>query len=233
MKAFNEGVTQLPARGWSVMGGAVDRDRWRNRVYPHQMMGLYFNVLEPGSRDIEMNGAAGIVTLNWGRGMAYQVRFDGFTKRCATVYPVAGRFDVELKGDVQLLTEFNSLGEHSLHGSISDLSCLVSLRKLDLSSSMVEGDVSTLPATLQEIHLAGTAISCEVDFIPVWHDGVVIDLSNTSLPDAGVNRFIRNLAGSAIDNGNLNIGGSNGRVSSENLAFVAQLVSRGWVVNHN
>ncbi|NHQ60575.1 hypothetical protein G9409_08240 [Chlorobium sp. BLA1] len=215
------------------MGQAVDRDRWRNRDYPHQMMGLHYKILEPGSRTLELSGTAGIVTLNWGRGMAYQVRFEGVTKRCATVYPVAGRFDLVLKGDVQLMTEFNTLGDGTLYGSITGLSSLTALQKLDLSNSMVDGDVSSLPASLQEIRLAGTGIACEVDFVPEWPDGVVIVLSDTSLPDADVNRFIRNLAGSAIDNGNLNIGGSNGNVTPENLVFVAQLESRGWVVNHN
>lgn len=233
MIPFNEGVTQLPARGWSVMGQAVDRDRWRNRDYPHQMMGLYYKILEPGSRTLELSGTAGIVTLNWGRGMAYQVRFEGVTKRCATVYPVAGRFDLVVKGDVQLMTEFNTLGDGTLYGSITALRSLIALQKLDLSNSMVTGDVSFLPATMQEIRLAGTAIVCEIDFVPGWPDGVVIDLSDTSLLDAAVNRFIRNLAGSAIDNGNLNIGGSNGSVTPENLALVVELESRGWVVNHN
>lgn len=177
---FNDMLDTRVARGWNARGKADPEGGWNSRVYLHQLIGLYFDIYEPGSHSIKLNGT-GAISINWGRGYGYFIKFEALDKTYTTVYPDIGRFDVVIKGDVHKITVLDNLGDRSLkgeirafanlerleelrlpgsslYGAMNALSGLSHLRYLDISDGLIGGVIDDWPHSLREITLRNTPI---------------------------------------------------------------------------
>lgn len=256
MMVFNEvGRSGRRCRGWNDRGLPVPGRQWNNRVYLRQLVGLYFDVVVPGSRSLTLNGS-GAITLNWGRGSAYLVKFEVAEKSFTVVYPDVGRFDLLLRGDVHLLRVFDNRGDVSLRGEIRSfrnllalevlrmpgsgllgdvvaLELLVGLRVLDLSGTVVSGDVAFLPASLEEVDLSGSLVWGDFGSMASIGGLRVVRLVDMGLSTAAVDGLLLALAARSVVNGVLDVRGVNGVRSNVSNAAVAVLVSRGWTLWYN
>jgi len=168
MLPFNETRKVTSQQGWCMTGPSDQDGEWKIRQLPGTLSGLWYDVQEPGSRSLLLNGA-GFVTLNWGRGTAYQVKFDAIDKHYTAVYPASGRYDIVIKGEVQLITEFDSLAAPSLQGGITSFKYLLALEVLQLAGSAVCGDIAALGGLLHlaTLNLSGSDVTGDIATLPV------------------------------------------------------------------
>jgi hypothetical protein len=201
MSTFNETQNTKSSRGWNTRGFSVPANRWSNRNSAYALTGLYFDIEEPGSRSIMLDGS-GAITLAWGRGTAYQLKYEATKMTYTTVYPEPGRYDITLKGDINQITKIGNLGDTSLKGDIRAFSGLTSLAeltlqgdgitgniqaleglseltKINLEGGQVTGDISDLPACLQEIRLSNAKVTGDIAAVASMPALVYLDLSGT------------------------------------------------------
>ena len=253
MLPFNETRNVTNQQGWCLTGPTVLAVEWSIRQMPGTLSGIWYDVQTPGSRSLMMNGT-GFITINWGRGSAYQVKFDSLDKHFTTVYPDVGRFDLVLKGEVQNITEFDSLACDSLKGEIKAFNNLLALESLQLTDSWVSGDIADLPASLQQLSLKNTLVHGNlaalqrmsalkmIDLsgtlvdtysgavLPAWANGIQLKLRDLHLTAGEIDELLNDLAATITRNGKLDIGGMNARrTSNSNLACTA-LAARGWTI---
>jgi hypothetical protein len=198
--SFNESLSQKKSRGWNAKGQFTPAGSWNTRLYLRQFIGLYWDVVLPGSRSLNIVGSGAII-INWGSGSSYQVTFESLIY--TTVYANIGRYDLVIKGDVHLITKFSNAGYPSLCGSVKGLSNLKSLTELELvggrftgelsvadcpltrlslPGSPVSGDFTTLPATLTEIDLSGaTGVTGELATLARFAGLRVLNLSGSGV----------------------------------------------------
>ena len=253
MLPFNETRNVTNQQGWCLTGPTVLAVEWSIRQMPGTLSGIWFDVQTPGSRSLMMNGT-GFITINWGRGSAYQVKFDSLDKHFTTVYPDVGRFDLVLKGEVQNITEFDSLACDSLKGEIKAFNNLLALESLQLTDSWVSGDIADLPASLQQLSLKNTLVHGNlaalqrmsalkmIDLsgtlvdtysgavLPAWANGIQLKLRDLHLTAGEIDELLNDLAVTTTRNGKLDLSGLNARrTSNSNLACTA-LAARGWTI---
>ncbi len=253
MLLFNEIKKGTKLQGWCLTGPS-DQDReWSVRQLPTTLSGIWYDVQLPGSRSLMLHGT-GIITMNWGRGSAYQVRFDLLDKHFITVYPEAGRFDLMIRGEVQKITAFDSLASDSLKGEIKAFRNLTALEVLQLTGSWVTGDISELPVTLQQLFLKNTLVHGDLAFLkqlthlkqidlsgtlvntyssavlPDWANGIELKLRDLHLSAGDIDRLLHDLAATTTRNGKLDIGGLNSRRTSSTNMACAALEARGWTI---
>ena len=223
------------------------------RQLPGTLSGIWFDVESPGSRSLVLNGT-GFMTMYWGRGTAYQVKFDSLDKHYTTVYPEAGRFDLMVKGEVQHITEFDTLATNTLKGEIRAFHNLLALQVLLLTDSWVTGDIAELPATLQQLSLKNTLVHGDLDLLgkltalknidlsgsladsytsgvlPDWANGIELTLRDLHLSAGDIDALLNDLAAITTRNGKLDIGGLNARRTSSSNMACAELEARGWMI---
>jgi len=253
MLPFNEIKTVTRQQGWCLTGPSVENGEWSIRQLPGTLAGLWYDVQVPGSRSLLLNGT-GFVTLNWGRGTAYQVKFDSLDKHYTAVYPEAGRFDLLLKGEVQNITTFDSLGSDSLKGDISAFHYLSAIEILQLGESWVSGDIADLPDSLQQLSLQNTLVQGELDalegfphlkkidlsgtlvesysgaFLPAWANGISLKLRDLHLTAGEIDLLLIDLADTPTLNGTIDLGGLNSRRTSCSNNACTELRARGWTI---
>ena len=253
MLLFNEIKNVTNQQGWCLKGPPVLDGEWSIRQLPGTLSGIWYDVQSPGSRSLVLNGT-GFMTMYWGRGTAYQVKFDSLDKHYTTVYPEAGRFDLMVKGEVQHITEFDSLASDSLKGEIRAFHNLLALQVLLLTNSWVTGDIAELPVTLQQLSLKKTLVHGDLNLLqklvalkkidlsgslvdsytsgvlPDWANGIELTLRDLHLSAGDIDDLLNDLAATTTRNGKLDIGGLNARrTSSSNLACT-ELEARGWTI---
>lgn len=253
MLPFNETKKVTNQQGWSFTGPTVLEVEWSVRQLSGTLSGIWYDVQSPGSRSLVLNGT-GFMTLNWGRGTAYQVRFDSLDKHYTTVYPEAGRYDLMVKGEVQHITEFDSLGAETLKGEIRAFHNLLALEVLHLINSNVSGDIAELPDTLQQLSMQNTRVHGDLNLLrhltalkkinlsgtlvdsyssvelPDWTDGIELTLRDLHLTAGEIDSLLNDLEATATDDGTLDIGGLNGRRTSNSNLACAALEARGWTI---
>lgn len=253
MLLFNETKKVTSQQAWCFSGPPVEEGEWSIRLLAGTLSGLWYDVQVPASRTLLLNGT-GFITINWGRGTAYQVKFDALDKHYTAVYPAAGRYDLLIKGEVHLITEFDSLGADSLKGEIKAFRNLTAIEVLNLAGSWVSGDIASLPASLQQLSLQETLVHGDLaaigrfpllkkldlsgtlvdgyssTLLPDWANGIELKLRDLHLTADDIDELLNDLAATTTDNGKLDIGGLNGRrTSNSNLACTA-LAARGWTI---
>jgi len=253
MLLFNETKKVTRQQGWCLTGPPVEEGEWSIRLLAGTLSGLWYDVQVPGSRSLMINGT-GIITMNWGRGTAYQVKFDALDKHYTAVYPEAGRYDLLIKGEVHLITEFDSLAADSLKGEIKAFRNLTALEVLHLAGSWVTGDIAALPASLLQLSLQETLVHGDLaaigrfpllkkidlsgtlvegysgTLLPAWANGIELKFRDLHLSAGDIDELLHDLAATTTENGKFDIGGMNGRrTSNSNLAFTA-LTARGWTI---
>ncbi len=253
MLLFNETKKVTSQQGWCLSGPPVEEGEWSIRQLPGTLSGLWYDVQVPASRSLLLNGT-GFITINWGRGTAYQVKFDTLDKHYTAVYPAAGRYDLLIKGEVHLITEVDSLGADSLKGDIYAFQYLTALAVLNLAGSWVNGDIAELPASLQQLSLQNTLVHGDLaaigrlpllkkidlsgtlvdgysgTLLPAWANGIELKFRDLHLTAGDIDDLLNDLAATTTRNGKIDVGGLNGRrTSNSNLACTA-LAARGWTI---
>ena len=253
MLLFNETKKVTSQQGWCLSGPPVEEGEWSIRQLPGTLSGLWYDVQVPASRSLLLNGT-GFITINWGRGTAYQVKFDTLDKHYTAVYPAAGRYDLLIKGEVHLITEVDSLGADSLKGDIYAFQYLTALAVLNLAGSWVNGDIADLPASLQQLSLQNTLVHGDLDLLgkltalknidlsgsladsytsgvlPDWANGIELTLRDLHLSAGDIDALLNDLAAITTRNGKLDIGGLNARRTSSSNMACAELEARGWMI---
>ena len=178
MKLFNEITRYTPQQGWNIYGSLVPKTRWSNRVFPGYLSGLFYHIITPGGRSIQLCGT-GICTMNWGKGTAYQIIGSGKPTVHSSAYSIPGRYEISLKGDVALLTLFHANWDACMRGDIKAFERLLGLEELVIERTSLVGHIDSLQSMpkLQICKAAGTAIGGSLGRLPA---GIIyFDVSST------------------------------------------------------
>jgi hypothetical protein len=128
-------------------------------------------------------GDGNIISLSWGDGSHDNVVCDGTLKTLTHDYSSTDTYTIQIRGDIQEITQFQATSQSFISGDISAFSTLTSLTQLNLVATSVSGDIGDLSTltSLTLLHLGATSVSGDIGDLSTLTSLTLLYLYNTSV----------------------------------------------------